>query len=138
LNKDVDLTPFQKEEDEKLIHLVSEKGSKWSEISKSFPGKTDVKLKNRYNLLKRRKFSAESESRDSLTSKSNGPDFIEPFFKNIRIPQMLLIKMIFNSNFQLIKTQLENLNIIFESRVNIALFIFLIFFNFSFLFNLLH
>jgi hypothetical protein len=64
LKKDVDLTPFSKEEDDKLIHLVAEKGNMWADIAIFFPGRTDVKLKNRYTLLKRRKISMTYDQHD--------------------------------------------------------------------------
>jgi hypothetical protein len=75
LQKDVDLSPFTKEEDYKLIQLVAEKGNRWTEISNSFPRRTDVKLKNRYALLKRRNFSMTYETDDI---KAQDKEAIEP------------------------------------------------------------
>ena len=41
--------PWTPEEDQLLIKLYMELGPKWAEMSKSFPGRSDNSIKNRYN-----------------------------------------------------------------------------------------
>jgi hypothetical protein len=41
-------------EDELLLEKVSQLGRKWRQIEPFFPGKPDISLKNRYNVLQRR------------------------------------------------------------------------------------
>ncbi|KAK8841601.1 hypothetical protein M9Y10_027226 [Tritrichomonas musculus] len=48
-------TDWSKEEDELLLNLHSEYGPKWKQISLKISGRTDINVKNRYNLLQRRK-----------------------------------------------------------------------------------
>jgi hypothetical protein len=46
--------PFTKQEDESVIRMVNEMGTKWAQISKLMPGRTENAIKNRYysSLLK--------------------------------------------------------------------------------------
>lgn len=60
LSPKVNRTPFTPEEDELLLKLVSEHGTSWSKICTHFTNRTDVALKNHYNLLKRRKKKQQS------------------------------------------------------------------------------
>jgi hypothetical protein len=43
------------EEDNNLTNLVEENGQRWAILSQFFPGRTDVIIKNRYQLLMRHK-----------------------------------------------------------------------------------
>jgi len=43
--------PWSLEEDVILLKGILEKGKKWSEISKSLPGRTENSVKNRFNSL---------------------------------------------------------------------------------------
>jgi hypothetical protein len=47
-------TPWTLQDDQLLEEKVGELGPRWKEIAKCFPGRTDVSLKNRYSILKRR------------------------------------------------------------------------------------
>ena len=47
-------TPWTPEEDELLLNKVAEIGPHWVRISKYFPMRTDINIKNRYLVLKRR------------------------------------------------------------------------------------
>jgi hypothetical protein len=42
------------EEDTLLLQTVQESGSRWKVLESSFPGRSDVNLKNRYNMLIRK------------------------------------------------------------------------------------
>jgi hypothetical protein len=53
LNPKVKQEGFSKEENILLIEKYFEFGGKWSEIAKLFEGRTDVKLKNQFDYLKR-------------------------------------------------------------------------------------
>ena len=46
--------PWSLEEDELLRRLIIQYGQQWSKIAAHFPGRTDVIIKNRWCLLKRR------------------------------------------------------------------------------------
>lgn len=46
--------PWQPEEDELLLAKVGELGQRWVRIAKFFPMRTDINIKNRYLVLKRR------------------------------------------------------------------------------------
>jgi hypothetical protein len=52
-------TPY---EDELLVQKVQEFGPKWANISQFFPGRTDIDLKNRYQIVKRSLADMESEA----------------------------------------------------------------------------
>lgn len=55
LMPEIKKTDWSKEEDELLLNLHSEYGPKWKQISLKISGRTDINVKNRYNLLQRRK-----------------------------------------------------------------------------------
>lgn len=55
LDPDVHFCEFTDEEDLKLLNLASVYQKKWCKLREHFPNRTDVHLKNRYNLLIRRK-----------------------------------------------------------------------------------
>ena len=52
---DLSKADWSQEEDQRLLYEVEISGKKWTEISKSFAGRTSIGLKNRYSLLLRRK-----------------------------------------------------------------------------------
>ena len=54
LSPDVDKTPWTEEEDNKLIDNVHNIGPRWVKISNVMPGRTDIQIKNRWNVIKRR------------------------------------------------------------------------------------
>ena len=54
LSPQVRNTPWTPEEDELLLNKVNEIGQKWVRISKYFPMRTDINIKNRYMVLMRR------------------------------------------------------------------------------------
>ncbi|OHT01544.1 hypothetical protein TRFO_31572 [Tritrichomonas foetus] len=58
LSPDVRHEPFSEEEDKMILDLVGKFGKRWSCISHSFNQRTDVAIKNRYILLKRREKAA--------------------------------------------------------------------------------
>lgn len=51
---------WSQSEDECLLNLVEKVGKKWKIMEKMFPGRTEVSLRNRYNLLLR-KFNREQK-----------------------------------------------------------------------------
>jgi hypothetical protein len=50
--------PWDRHEDDMLEQKVREMGKRWKVLEQFFPGRTDVSLKNRYNLLVRKKNKA--------------------------------------------------------------------------------
>ena len=54
LSPDLNKSEWTQEEDNLLIAKVQELGSSWVKISKAFQGRTDVQIKNRWNILKRK------------------------------------------------------------------------------------
>jgi hypothetical protein len=57
LNPEVNKSEFTIEEDNILKEKYSELNGKWAKIKKYLPGRTDVQLKYRYEILKRREYS---------------------------------------------------------------------------------
>jgi hypothetical protein len=55
--------PWTPEEDQFLEDKVREFGRKWKVLEQCFPGRTDINLKNRYNLLARKKTKASRVAR---------------------------------------------------------------------------
>lgn len=53
LSPHVSHNEFTIDEDKNLIHLCMTLGPQWSALTKFFPGRTDVNLKNRWNKLQR-------------------------------------------------------------------------------------
>lgn len=53
LRPDLNHSPWTDEEDSLLLKLQAEIGNRWTEISRSFSGRTDAMLKNRFNRLKK-------------------------------------------------------------------------------------
>lgn len=54
-----DWTP---EEDSLILKYVEKKGKKWKGMEKNFPGRTEVSLRNRYNLLMRKKVKEQKKT----------------------------------------------------------------------------
>ena len=53
LSPDLNKGPWTKEEDDLLIKGVKSYGPSWVRITKLFKGRTDVQIKNRWNVVKR-------------------------------------------------------------------------------------
>ena len=66
LSPNVNRDAWTKEEDNLIMKLVSKFGKKWAYIAQSFNQRTDVSIKNRYILLKRKE---QKEIRNNLLSK---------------------------------------------------------------------
>ncbi|KAL0343183.1 UNVERIFIED_CONTAM: Transcription factor [Sesamum angustifolium] len=67
LNPKVDRSPFNEEEQERILQLHREFGNKWATIASFFPGRTDNHVKNQYHALvgtRNKKASGPSSSVD--------------------------------------------------------------------------
>ena len=66
--------PFTPQEDALLEEKINELGTKWVTILKFFPNRTDVALKNRWNMIKRQRANGgKHQNRKKLTPQSSGP-----------------------------------------------------------------
>ena len=59
LSPNINNSPWTEEEDKKIIKLQSEFKGKWVQMSKRFKGRTDIQLRNRWNVLKKTLFNAD-------------------------------------------------------------------------------
>ena len=66
--------PFSPAEDQLLEEKINEIGTKWVLIMKYFPNRTDVSLKNRWNMIKRQRANGgKHQNRKKITPQSSGP-----------------------------------------------------------------
>ena len=69
LNPGINKEKWSQEEDEMIVSLFYEKGSKWSEIAKCLEGRTESQVKNRFYSYIRKKFlPREEEGIDQISS----------------------------------------------------------------------
>lgn len=55
LQPDLDTSQWTAAEDARLLDLHSQLGSRWVQITRAFPNRTDTMIKNRFHVLQRRK-----------------------------------------------------------------------------------
>ena len=66
--------PFSPAEDQLLEEKINEIGTKWVLLMKFFPNRTDVALKNRWNMIKRQRTNGgKHQNRKKITPQSSGP-----------------------------------------------------------------
>ena len=82
LNPDIQVTEWTKEEDDKLLNLYHDLGPKWVLMSHNFQGRTDIQLKNRFKVLKRKQISDEKK-RKFIRDNKEKPELITDPLKTI-------------------------------------------------------
>ena len=86
LNPDTKKGEWTEEEDRIIIELQSKLGNKWSQISKSLPGRTSISIRNRWNsYLKHDNHKISKclvENRDETEDLFLIESFLEPEFQN--------------------------------------------------------
>lgn len=60
LNPNIKTSPWTLEEDQVIIQTIRNIGTKWAEISRLLPGRTDNSIKNRWNSTLKRRLSMEN------------------------------------------------------------------------------
>ena len=74
LSPKVNNMPWSEEEDQKLIHECYELKGKWVQIAKKFKGRTDIQIKNRWNLLKKQLFLPDIQKKPKHESEINSTE----------------------------------------------------------------
>lgn len=108
LSPNVNNRPFTDEEDMLLIELTEKYGSKWAKIAGFFPNRTDVNVKNRRILLKRKEMresrqvicNVRSESIDKAPSTPTTPETIQQYIesdKSIESRQEIFASVLVNN-----------------------------------------
>ena len=82
LNPAVNKNEWTEEEEELLLEKLSEFGKRWREISKYFNGRTDVQLKTRYRMIKRRQQTNDNNFIQNNNTKSTEKQQTNKQFEN--------------------------------------------------------
>lgn len=72
------------DEDELLLHKVEKEGKKWKRFEIFFKGRTDVSLRNRYNLLIRRKNKNDKKTKKKNNIMSDNYSFLDFYYSSMR------------------------------------------------------
>lgn len=88
LNPNINKLMWSKEEDDLLMEKVENEGKKWKKFEKFFPGRTEVQLRNRYNLLARKMEKIEKKKEKKIEKKRNimsdSFSFLDSYYAGIR------------------------------------------------------
>ena len=98
LDPNIDLNEWTAEEDDYLLEKVTEIGRKWRTISHIFKGRTDVHLKNRYNLVIRRERNP-GEVLNLTLQKNIEKITYEPTYCNELLDLLTILPNDFNTDF---------------------------------------
>lgn len=71
LSPSVSTSAWTDEEDEQLISMHKQFGSKWVFLTRFFPSRTDSQIKNRFKILKRREVRMRLESSSAISETSS-------------------------------------------------------------------
>ncbi|CAD8051366.1 unnamed protein product [Paramecium sonneborni] len=74
---DIKKQPWSQQEDQKLLHLYKQLGSKWSQIARNFQGRSDLQIKNRTNKLLKSQSSTQSQNEQLKLQVDNLEDYLE-------------------------------------------------------------
>ncbi|KAF8037572.1 hypothetical protein BT93_B0453 [Corymbia citriodora subsp. variegata] len=81
LRPDIKKDSWSIEEDKILIQAHKQVGSKWAEIAKILPGRTDNTIKNHWNATKRRQFT-----KRNLLPDSNNSNLLQNYIRSVTTP----------------------------------------------------
>lgn len=88
LNPNINKLTWSKEEDDLLLEKVENEGKKWKKFEKFFHRRTEVQLRNRYNLLARKIEKNEKKKEKKIEKKRNimsdSFSFLDSYYAGIR------------------------------------------------------
>lgn len=83
--KIINNVPWSPEDDNLLIKTVEKQGKKWKILEKTFPGRSEVALRNRYHLLLRKMVKSKQNKEKKANIMSDKFAFLDNFYqKNIK------------------------------------------------------
>lgn len=80
LNPKIKNSEWTTEEDELLMENVKKNGNRWKKMEKFFPGRTEVSLRNRYNLLIRKQNKIAKKIKKKSDIMSDNFSFLDSYY----------------------------------------------------------